>query len=116
MIEGPWVLCGDFNIVRYPLEKKNCNKINKGMTDFSDFIEDMELVDPELSGGKYTWKKGDRPSTATRLDRILFSEEWEAKFRNIRQHILHRVTSDQSSIMLQCGAWENTKSYFKFEN
>ena len=49
--------------MRYPTEKKNCNRINKGMT---DFIEDMELVDPELSGGKYTWKKGDRHTTASR--------------------------------------------------
>lgn len=108
MIEGPWVLCGDFNIVRYPLEKKNCNKINKGMTDFT---EDMELVDPELSGGKYTWKKGDRHITAARVNRILFSEEWEAKFRNIRQHTLHRVTSDHSPITqshtssLRTGGW-----------
>ncbi|WMV19032.1 hypothetical protein MTR67_012417 [Solanum verrucosum] len=93
--------------MRYPSEKKNCNRINKGMTDFSDFIEDLELVDPELSGGKYIWKKGDRHTTAARLDKILFSEEWEANFRNIRQHILHRVTSDHSPIMLQCGAWEN---------
>ncbi|WMV38105.1 hypothetical protein MTR67_031490 [Solanum verrucosum] len=57
LIAGPWVLCGDFNTVRYPSEKKNCNRINKGMTIFSDFIEDMELVDPELSGGNTPGRK-----------------------------------------------------------
>lgn len=54
LISGPWALYGDFNTARYLSEKKNCNRINKGMTDFSNFIEDMELVDPELFGGKYT--------------------------------------------------------------
>ncbi|KAF3666149.1 3-hydroxyisobutyryl-CoA hydrolase-like protein 2, mitochondrial [Capsicum annuum] len=48
---GPWVLCGDFNTTKHPLEKKNYNRISKAMTDFSEFIEDMELVDPELIGG-----------------------------------------------------------------
>ncbi|XP_060216839.1 uncharacterized protein LOC132644270 [Lycium barbarum] len=116
LISGPWVLCGDFNIVRHPSEKKNCDRISKAMTDFSDFIEDMELIDLELSGGNFTWKKGDRFTIAARIDRFLFCEEWDANFRNIKQSIIHRVTSDHSPIMLQCGGWETTNSYFKFEN
>ncbi|KAF3645754.1 putative COP9 signalosome complex subunit 4-like [Capsicum annuum] len=116
LVTGSWILCGDFNIVRHPSEKKNCSRINKGMIDFSDFIEDMELVDIELSGGKYSWKKGDRHITTSRLDKILFFEEWASNFRNISQNLLPRVTSDHSPIMLQCGDWETTKSYFKFEN
>lgn len=74
LFSGPWVLCGDFNPVRFPSEKKNCCRINKNMSDFSEFIVDMELVDPDLYGGKYTWKKGDNHTIASRLDRFLFSE------------------------------------------
>lgn len=32
---GPWVVCGDFNTVRFPSEKKNCNRITRAMKDFS---------------------------------------------------------------------------------
>lgn len=43
------------------------------MTEFSEFIEDMELVDLHLAGGTYTWMKGDRHDIAARLDRFLIS-------------------------------------------
>lgn len=54
------MLCGHFNTTRHPSGKKSCNRINKAITDFSEYIEDMELVDPELVGGRYTCRKGDR--------------------------------------------------------
>jgi len=75
LFTGPWVLCGDFNAVRYPSEKYNCNRINRAMTELSEFIEDMELMDLDLAGGEFTWRRGDRHSTAARLDRFLISEK-----------------------------------------
>ncbi|KAG5628622.1 hypothetical protein H5410_000339 [Solanum commersonii] len=48
LMEGPWAMCGDLNVSRYISEKKNCNRRTKGMREFSDFIEDMELVDMHL--------------------------------------------------------------------
>ncbi|WMV18959.1 hypothetical protein MTR67_012344 [Solanum verrucosum] len=116
LFTGPWVLCGDFNTVRYPSEKFNCSRISRSMTDLSEFIEDMELMDLDLAGGEFTWRKGERHSTAARLDRFMISEDWDTKFRNIKQSILQRIVSDHSPLMLQCGEWGSTKSYFKFEN
>uniref|UniRef100_A0A0V0IIJ0 Putative ovule protein n=1 Tax=Solanum chacoense TaxID=4108 RepID=A0A0V0IIJ0_SOLCH len=106
LFDGPWVIAGDFNVVRSPSEKKNCIRINKAMEDFSDFIEDMELEDPPLIGGSFTWRKGDNYDTAARLDRFLFSEEWEVSFRKIKQTIMPRVTSDHNPLLLECGNWE----------
>lgn len=54
LFEGPWVVCSDFNTLRYPSEKRNCSRISRAMMDFSSFIEDMELVDIQLAGGEYT--------------------------------------------------------------
>jgi len=116
LFSGPWVLCGDFNTVRYPTEKKDGIRINRSMTEFSDFIENMELIDIDLNGGKYTWKKGDRHTTAARLDRFLLSEEWDTNFSCIKQSVLSRVVSDHSPLLLQCGEWGQSNSYFKFEN
>lgn len=116
LFEGPWVVCGDFNTVRYPSEKKNCSRTSRAMMNFSSFIEDMELVDIQLAGGDYTWRKGDRHVATTRLDRFLFSADWNDNFSNIKQQLVQRVNSDHSPIMLQSGSWEPTKAYFKFEN
>ncbi|WMV33009.1 hypothetical protein MTR67_026394 [Solanum verrucosum] len=72
---------------KHPSEKKNCRRINRAMSDLSEFIEDMELEDLDLKGGKY-----------------------------IKQYVLQRITSDHTPIMLQCGECKASKSYFKFEN
>lgn len=79
--------------------------MNKAMTDFSESIVEMDLMDLELKGGKYTWEKGERQDIATRLDRFLISEDLDRCFRNIKQSIMQSVTSDHSPIMLQCGDW-----------
>ncbi|KAG5631749.1 hypothetical protein H5410_003466 [Solanum commersonii] len=55
--EGPWITSGDFNTVRHMEERRGCTKVTNIMTDFSKWIEDLELHDPELFGGKYTWFK-----------------------------------------------------------
>lgn len=82
------------------------------MNDPSDFIEDMSLEDSHLVGGNYTWRKGDRHDVAIRRDRFLFSDEWNEEFRNIKQTVLHKVTSGQTPIMLQSGNWERRRNYF----
>ncbi|WMV15422.1 hypothetical protein MTR67_008807 [Solanum verrucosum] len=116
LFNGSWAVCGDFNTVRFPSEKKNCSRITKSMTDLSDFIEAMSLLDLQLAGGRYTWRKGDKHDIAARLDRFLVSDEWNGGFKNIKQSILQKVTSDHSPILLQCGNWEPVRSYFKFES
>nr|XP_016450704.1 PREDICTED: uncharacterized protein LOC107775483 [Nicotiana tabacum] len=113
LFTGPWVVCGDFNTVRYPSEKKNCVRYTRSMAEFSDFIEDMGLVDLQLLGGKFTWKKGTNFNIAARLDRFLVSEEWDEGFRNIKQSILHRVTSDHSPVMIQCGFKNRIKTWWE---
>ncbi|XP_075111257.1 uncharacterized protein LOC142181712 [Nicotiana tabacum] len=86
------------------------------MVEFSDFIEDMELIDLQLEGDPNTWFKGDNHTTASRIDRFLISEKWDDSFRNIKQTLQQRLISDHVPVALCCGAWEQAKSYFKFEN
>lgn len=93
LVEGPWEVCGDFNAVRYISEKKNCMSRTKGMKEFSDFIKDMKLVDLQLEKGTYTWFKGDQHEAASRIDRILISEDWDDKFQNLKQIPLQRLNS-----------------------
>ncbi|WMV42285.1 hypothetical protein MTR67_035670 [Solanum verrucosum] len=116
LLSGPWVVGGDFNTVRFPSEKRNCTRFNKAMTDFTDFIEDAELLDIQLAGDVFTWKNGEGHDPAARLDRFLISEEWENTFKNIKQSTLQRVISDHCPLILECGNWERPNSYFKFEN
>ncbi|RVX22610.1 hypothetical protein CK203_012546 [Vitis vinifera] len=38
-------------MVRFPIEKSNCNQLSATMRDFSNFIDEFGLVNPPLSGG-----------------------------------------------------------------
>ena len=79
----------------------------------------------ELVGAFFLWdvkvcegaiSKGDKHDVAARLDRFLVSNKWDVGFKNIKQSVLLKVTSDHTPILLQSGNWEPVKSYFKFEN
>jgi len=116
LIEGPWEVCGDFNEARYVSEKRNCIRRTIGMREFSDLIEDLNLVDLQLENAKFTWFKGDNHLIASRIDRVLVSQEWDDAFSNLKQYTMQRILSDHSPITLQGGSWKKSKSYFKFEN
>jgi len=73
------------------------------MIDFSDFIEDMDLLDLQLEGGSFTWFKGDNNNADSRIDRILISKEWDDSFCKIKQAVLQKLCSDHNPIALQCG-------------
>ncbi|CAN4109981.1 unnamed protein product [Withania somnifera] len=70
LFEGPWAVCGDFNVTRLPSEKKNCRRRTPAMVDFSYFIEDVDLLDLQLEGESFISFKGDNNNVASRIDRI----------------------------------------------
>ncbi|KAM3222863.1 hypothetical protein P3L10_022133 [Capsicum annuum] len=116
ILEGPWAVCGNLNMCRFPTEKRDCQRRTSAMIELSDTIEDLELTDLPLEGGSYTWFRGDTNNTTSRIDRVLFSAEWSEQFNRVKKKTVQRLTSDHVPISLQCGPWDKNKSYFKFEN
>lgn len=102
-------------MVRFISEKRNCLRRSRGMREFPDVIEDLKLIDIQREDNKFTWFKGDNQNIASRIDRILFSEEWDESVNNLKQMSLQRLGSHHSPIALQ-GVWNKNKNYFKFEN
>ncbi|WMV25027.1 hypothetical protein MTR67_018412 [Solanum verrucosum] len=75
----------------------------------------MEMVDPPLCGGSFTWRKGQDHICASRVDRFLYCAEWGENFTQIIQSSPPKIASDHNPIMLSCGDEGWRKSYFKFE-
>lgn len=80
-----WVVCGDFNVTRFVAERANCHRMSGAMTEFSDNINELELVDPPLFGGSYTWRRGENHKSASRIDRFLYSADREDTFQLVKQ-------------------------------
>ena len=50
----PWCYIGDFNIIRFPSERLGRSRLTPAMEIFSEFIEELNLIDLPLEGGSYT--------------------------------------------------------------
>ena len=71
--EDPWCIGGDFNVVRYPEERRNAPRLTADMRRFSEMIGKLGLRDIPLAGGPFTWIGGLNSQAASRLDRFLIS-------------------------------------------
>ena len=89
-----WCITGDFNVVRFLVEKSNGKQMSTTMRDFLGFIEEFDLVDPLLGGGTFTWSGGEGGSLKAQLDRFLFSGDWEERMSRAMQVLLPRLVSD----------------------
>lgn len=107
-----------FNVTRFVIERSICHKIFRAMAEFLGCINNLELVDPPLFGGCFTWVGGGvgDHNSKSRIDRFLYLANWEDAFLQVRQTLLPRVGSDHNPILLTCGDWSWHKAYFKFEN
>ncbi|WMV20737.1 hypothetical protein MTR67_014122 [Solanum verrucosum] len=77
-------------------------------------IAQLELIDPPLFGGSYTWRGGKNYRNASRIDKFLYSFPWDEMFTRIKQSSLPSLGSDHNPILLTCGDDNFKKSYFKF--
>ena len=50
---------------------------------FSEFIEELSLIDLPLEGRSYTWSSGLNQPSMSRTNRALVSHDWEDHFPDV---------------------------------
>ena len=108
----PWCVGGDFNIIRFPSEWLRAASFSRAMYGFSDFIALHGLMDIPMAGGLYAWSNS---SSASRLDRFLFSPLLADHFTQFSQSRMSRVLSDNFPILLEGGSQRRGRFPFRFE-
>jgi len=111
-----WVLCGDFNLIRYP---KNRNKPCGDQTEmnlFNEAISDLDLVDIPFSGRNYTWSNMQNDALLVKLDWIFTSTSWTLSFPATFVQPLSKTVSDHIPYVLHIGSSIPKSKNFRFEN
>ncbi|KAK1678260.1 hypothetical protein QYE76_039108 [Lolium multiflorum] len=115
-ITGPWLVCGDFNLIRYPHEKNNSNFDRALASAFNGMINDMDFFELPLSDRCFTWTNRRSPPTLARLDRAFFNEAWDSIFPNSVLSSRPRTTSDYFPLIIYASTTIPSSRRFFFEN
>lgn len=90
MVDGVWILVGDFNLISNSYERKRSLFVNRKseQMEFKAFIEEWSLVDLPCYGNSFSWFSGDG-KFMSRIDKFLLSdsliERWEVVDQFIRK-------------------------------
>ncbi|GAA0148043.1 hypothetical protein LIER_36640 [Lithospermum erythrorhizon] len=99
-MDPPWIVIGDFNVVRNMSEAVGGNPHeNQAMDDFSNCIQIIDVMKMYHSGCEFTWSRNwDSQSILRVLDRVLCSKEWLHKMQGCRVHYQVPVESDHCAM------------------
>ncbi|XP_073022635.1 uncharacterized protein [Primulina eburnea] len=110
---GPWLVGGDFNVVR---DASECLGSRGGrllpMEEFNTFILDSGLIDAGFEGSSFTWTN---KTIWKRLDRVLVSVDWGDHFSSIRVEHLARTVSDHCPLLVTAPVFARGPSSFRFQ-
>lgn len=113
---GPWMICGDFNLI-YRDEDKNNGSVNRRMMGrFQRTLNDLALKEVYLKGRCYTWSNEQSSPTLVHLDRVLCTADWEELHGECHLRCLASVVSDHSPLLLDCSPVPPTHRRFRFKD
>ncbi|XP_042964784.1 uncharacterized protein LOC122299013 [Carya illinoinensis] len=110
----PWMVVGDFNIIRKDEERKGGRPRHAGaMADFNSFIEDSGLVEMNHTGNTLSWCNGQHGLSRSwaRLDRVLINTPLLLRCSDASMKYLPRLSSDHSPMIAW---WKNDNSKYGF--
>jgi exonuclease III len=98
----PWLITGDFNVIRFPDEKWGKEGFSCYEKEFDDCIQNLEVDDIAYTGCFHTWtnKQIGADFVSKKLDRVLANGDWLATFSNTVVEFLERGVSDHSSALV----------------
>lgn len=104
---------GDFNVVRCTEERLgSCFNLTK-VTDFNNFIDFSQLIEPPLRAKRFTWI-GRGGSKLSKLGRFLLLKEFYNVWPSLSAIVLDRCFSDHSPILLKLDFIDYGPSHFFF--
>ncbi|XP_074291201.1 uncharacterized protein LOC141617971 [Silene latifolia] len=116
---APWLVLGDFNVVRDPAEKLSPNPpILQEMMGFNSCLTTCHLDDLNSTGCELTWTNKHDSSTRvwSKLDRAFVNPSWLSSFPQSFAHFSESGISDHSPIIVHISEERKIQKRFNFLN
>jgi hypothetical protein len=116
---SPWLLAGDFNVIKAPAENFGGLALDTYEQDFKACTEAIGIEDHPAVGCYYTWtnRREDGHFIVKKLDRVLVNHAWYALFPQCIVQFLPPGISDHSAALISIGVKHNFgPKPFKFFN
>lgn len=102
LVQNPWILAGDFNLVRWMIDRSGDFRSIPLMDLFNQFIQDAALIDIPLKNRQYTWSNKRPQPTFSKIDRVFVSTHWNITYPLITLEALEMMVSDHAPLLLTC--------------
>ncbi|XP_074300092.1 uncharacterized protein LOC141631303 [Silene latifolia] len=120
MIQGPWIVAGDFNSVMEVNERIGRAPISHAeIKPMLQTIQDCQLSDLSAKGAFFTWnnKHEHQSKVYSRLDRVFINDDWMDSFSDSYVHFLLEGMFDHCPGLIYLEAERKKKgSSFKYYN
>ncbi|TVU21770.1 hypothetical protein EJB05_31429, partial [Eragrostis curvula] len=114
-IAGPWLVVGDFNLVR-DLSDKNNNSFNANLAAaFNSTLHSLALLELPLLDRLFTWTNNRSSPTLARLDRVFINNDFASLCPNTTLSSLPRITSDHTPFLATISTTIPKPSSFRFD-
>lgn len=113
--DTPWIIMGDFNLIRHPHDKNNENFSSSEAAMFNNAIHSLALLEIPLVDRAYTWYNKRDQSTLVRLDRVFVNLAWDSIFPNMALSTLTRLTSDRAPLVTMVSTSIPRPNCFRFD-
>lgn len=115
-VPGPWLIAGDFNLLREPGDKNNDN-FDASLADaFNATIHDLALLELPLLDKLFTWSNKRVCPTLACLDRVFLNGTLETAIPNTTLTSLSHATSNHTPLLVTMDTTIPKTRCFRFEN
>lgn len=114
-VSGPWLLCGDFNMIYQAADKSNSRLNLRAMRRFRRALDDLQVQELHLNGCLFTWSNERLHPTLERIDRTFATVEWLERYPNHLLKTLSSDCSDHAPLLIQVRDASWGKPRFRFE-
>lgn len=98
-ISIPWIMSGDFNLVRWLVDRSGNMRGFGLMFEFNDLIRELQLIDVQLQNRDYTWSNKQPVPIFSKLDRCFLSSDWALMYPIITLTALEIIVSDHVPLL-----------------